>query len=1115
MKPPALRHPGRWLWLALLVPVVLGLLRVKLDVDVLNLLPPGLPAVEGLRLHQQYFSNSRELIITVQAERPDHAEDVARSLAEALRRESRLTASAVWQPPWLENPGQAAELLACLWFNQPPAVFGELASRLPPQKLGDIAAETRENLAVSLSPLEIARSSYDPFGLTRLPENVASAAPGPTEGQEAFVSEDGAYRVLYVQAAGDLSTYQQCAQWLAEVRQVVDSALSARTEGEKVSIGYTGRPAFVAEISSGMERDFNLSIVGTAAVIAALFWLAHRRWKPMLWLLALLAVILGATLALGGLVFGAINVVSMGFAAVLLGLAVDYAVVHYQEALAHPDLSIPRVRRAIAPSILWAAVTTISAFLVLNLGGLPGLAQLGTLVGLGVALAACVMVFEFLPPLFPDRRDAETQPVVPSPSASPPPRGNTSHSGTQPRRTSPLGLTSALVVGASIVLCFGLPRIDPTGAALRPRNSQAYATLAEVQRQITRGREPLVIVVRGQNETAVAQRLVAVQSELEAAVTKRVIAGYRLPTALWPQPEFQRANRDTARRLAAQRESFREAARTNGFAAPSLALTERILDTWERAAATQGVFWPTNPASQWVSQKFAARTPTNVFALGLVTLTNPAGAQISALESRLPRENVWLTGWELLGGAVFDLVRANLWKLVAPMVLLVLLSLWLAFRHPAEVLLSVGVLALSGVSLLTAMRLAGWSWNLLNLMAIPLVLGTGVDYSIFMQLALRRHQGDLDLAHRSVGRALLLCGATAITGFGALAWSSNAGMASLGQVCAAGIAANMLIAVFLLPAWWQALSRPTGPSVLYRGDSWRLGMWLVRRLPQRWCELLARSCMALYWHAVPERRQMVSQNLMPALRDDRVAATRAARSLYANFGLKIAHLLRYEAGLSIDHLLGASTGWEHFEQARASGRGVLLLTVHLGNWEFGAPHLARQDVALQVLTLAEPGNRFTRLRQAARARWNVETFVIGNDPFAFVEIIRRLEAGAAIALLVDRPPPSTAVTVELFGRPFQASIAAAELARASGCVLLPVLLPRDQGLYQACMLPPIPYDRARLRDRETRRLLTQNILRAFEPFIRKHLDQWYHFVPVWPFSTFETSHGHAKLEAEE
>jgi len=48
-------------------------------------------------------------------------------------------------------------------------------------------------------------------------------------------------------------------------------------------------------------------------------------------------------------------------------------------------------------------VTTISAFLVLNFSGLPGLAQLGSLVALGVTLSALVMLFAFLPPLFRDR----------------------------------------------------------------------------------------------------------------------------------------------------------------------------------------------------------------------------------------------------------------------------------------------------------------------------------------------------------------------------------------------------------------------------------------------------------------------------------------------------------------------------------------------------------------------------------------------------------------------------------------------------------------------------------------------------------------------------------------
>jgi lauroyl/myristoyl acyltransferase len=138
------------------------------------------------------------------------------------------------------------------------------------------------------------------------------------------------------------------------------------------------------------------------------------------------------------------------------------------------------------------------------------------------------------------------------------------------------------------------------------------------------------------------------------------------------------------------------------------------------------------------------------------------------------------------------------------------------------------------------------------------------------------------------------------------------------------------------------------------------------------------------------------------------------------------------------------------------------------------------------------------MRQASRARWNIETLVIGNDPMAFLEVIRRLEKGATVALLVDRPPAPTAITVDLFGRPFSASIAAAELARASGCALVPVYLPRKGDKYDAHVLPAIPYERAKLRDREQRRQLTQSIIRIFEPLIQQHLDQWYHFVPIWP-----------------
>jgi lauroyl/myristoyl acyltransferase len=234
------------------------------------------------------------------------------------------------------------------------------------------------------------------------------------------------------------------------------------------------------------------------------------------------------------------------------------------------------------------------------------------------------------------------------------------------------------------------------------------------------------------------------------------------------------------------------------------------------------------------------------------------------------------------------------------------------------------------------------------------------------------------------------------------------------------------------------------------------------------------------------------------LNGNRRAAERAARSLFQQFALKVTDLWRYESGVAVGQWLSEWNGWEIFSAAHKRGKGVLLVTPHLGNWEFGGAFLAKKGFKLLVLTQAEPELRLTELRQTSRARWGIETLVVGEDAFAFVEIIKRLQDGATVALLVDRPPSGTAVKVELFGQPFPASIAAAELARASGCAIVPTYVVRSNVGYRAHLLPEIHYDRAAIGDRASRIQLTQEILRAFEPAIRQHVEQWYHFVPIWP-----------------
>ena len=293
-------------------------------------------------------------------------------------------------------------------------------------------------------------------------------------------------------------------------------------------------------------------------------------------------------------------------------------------------------------------------------------------------------------------------------------------------------------------------------------------------------------------------------------------------------------------------------------------------------------------------------------------------------------------------------------------------------------------------------------------------------------------------------------------------------------------------------------SLPGGPSSLYRAQFWGMGVKVARRMPHFLLGRMVSHLSKAYWLSSASRRRVVFNNLLPALHGDKQAARITTRELFTQFGWKLADLWRYESGLSIYNLFHDLKGWEHFEAAMSRKRGVLLLTVHLGNWEFGAPLLTQRGVRLQVITQAEPQAQLTAMRQAARARWGIETLALGDSPFAAVEIIRRLEANNAVALLMDRPPAPSGAPVTLFGKSFTASISAAELARASGCVLLPVYLPRTSHGYVAHILPEIPYERAALRDRAARLILTQRIMDAFEPAIRFYLNQWYHFVPIWP-----------------
>jgi KDO2-lipid IV(A) lauroyltransferase len=281
---------------------------------------------------------------------------------------------------------------------------------------------------------------------------------------------------------------------------------------------------------------------------------------------------------------------------------------------------------------------------------------------------------------------------------------------------------------------------------------------------------------------------------------------------------------------------------------------------------------------------------------------------------------------------------------------------------------------------------------------------------------------------------------------------------------------------------------------------YRAGIAVVRRMPRAFNRLWVRGIADWnYWIRKEERRR-VEANLGPVIGEGR-ELRQAVRRLFRNYAELLVDYAAFfgapEPGPEVERAFVRAEGYEHLERARARGRGVVLVTAHVGFWELGGVYFRRKGIPLAVLTLEDPDPGVHNEKQRLRAKMGIETITVGGNPWGSLAVARALRENSVAAMLVDRYDGADAVSVELFGRKTLFAPGPTLYARMTGAAVVPAFVVRSgPGRYRGLVLPPVSMEFTKDRDADLARN-TQRIARVMEGVIRAYPDQWYNFDRIW------------------
>ena len=677
---------------------------------------------------------------------------------------------------------------------------------------------------------------------------------GDTFDTDGFL-KNGDLLFLLIMPDKDFSTLEVIAKPLEEIRRAI-----AETKGQfpGIDAGLTGRPVLAADEIMTSDRDMTRATIIAIILVGIIFILFFRSISRPLLAMASLVMGIAWTFGFVALLYGELNLLSIVFAIILVGAAIEYAihiVARYQEELALDG----DVSRAISVALstagrsdLTSALTTAAAFLTITWTDFSALAQLGVIAAAGIlfCLIAMLLVLPAMLSLRDRRRSAqELKGVRPF---------------TMPRLGALYRRPGWLFAGAALLTIVVVPFATRTGFDNNLLNLQAEG-LESVRYEN--------LILEKSSETTWFARAVAdtaEESKRLAEAFKKLPSVRRVDDVERILPVDQAAKAAKVERMAPAFEdlSFQPASTTVDAQGLKSALGRLIagIEKLEAQAFTGGRIDAVEELERFLTKAVQLRdaiekaTPEGLARLGrfqrdffddlhrhleiLATGMQPTALTLGDLPPELvsryvsprgryglmiyPKENIWdpvalktfiddirSVDAQALGTPIEvyesgKLMRETFLRSAVLAFFVICILVWIDFRSWRGVILAVAPLVIGTAWLVGFMGIFSIPFNMANFFAIPILIGIGVDFGVHMTHRLLRDRS-FSACSSSTGKGVVLTAIANAIGFGAMMIAQHRGIASLGQIMAIGCVMILAATLIAMP--------PVARWLLWRRDS--------------------------------------------------------------------------------------------------------------------------------------------------------------------------------------------------------------------------------------------------------------------------------------------------------